>query len=113
MTAETLESPVTEAVRSLEVRWIFPGQLETAVAGLFGRFSAETESRQDSYLLDPQLPRAVGKGPRGRDAGGEDAPREPGNPGGGGTRPGTHGVLAEVVLSFQPAPPGQRCGGRR
>ena len=40
MTAETLESPVTEAVRSLEVRWIFPGQLETAVAGWFGRFSA-------------------------------------------------------------------------
>ena len=56
MTAEPPQSPVTEAVRSLEVRWIFPGQLETAVAGWFGRFPARTESRQDTYLLDPQLP---------------------------------------------------------
>ena len=55
MTAEPPESPVTEAVRSLEVRWIFPGQLETAVAEWFGRFPARTESRRDTYLLDPQL----------------------------------------------------------
>jgi hypothetical protein len=37
------------------VRWIFPGQLQSAVAGWFGRFPARTESREDSYLLDPQL----------------------------------------------------------
>ena len=43
MTAEPPQSPVTEAVRGLEVRWIFPGQLETAVAGWFGRFPARTE----------------------------------------------------------------------
>jgi len=49
------ESPVTEGVPSLEVRWIFPGQLETAVARWFGRFPAWTESREDAYLLDPQL----------------------------------------------------------
>ena len=55
MTAEPPQSPVTEAVRSLEVRWIFPGQLETAVARWFGRFPARTESRQDTYLLDPPL----------------------------------------------------------
>ena len=55
MTAEPPQSPVTEAVRSLEVRWIFPGQLETAVAGWFGRFPAAVESREDTYLLDPQL----------------------------------------------------------
>ena len=55
MTAVPPESPVTEGVRSLEVRWIFPGQLEAAVAGWFGRFPAGTESRQDTYLLDPQL----------------------------------------------------------
>ena len=55
MTAEPPESPVTEAVRSLEVRWIFPGQLEAAVAGWFGRFPAATESREDAYLLVPQL----------------------------------------------------------
>jgi len=56
MTAEPPQSLVTEAVRSLEVRWIFPGQLETAVAGWFGRFPARMESREDTYLLDPQLP---------------------------------------------------------
>ena len=56
MTAEPPESPVTEAVRSLEVRWIFPGQLEAAVARWFGRFPAGVESREDSYLLDPLLP---------------------------------------------------------
>jgi hypothetical protein len=55
MTAELPHSPVTGAVRSLEVRWIFPGQLETAVARWFSRFPATTESREDTYLLDPQL----------------------------------------------------------
>jgi hypothetical protein len=55
MTAEPPRSPVTEGVRSLEVRWIFPGQLETAVAGWFARFTARTESREDTYLLDPRL----------------------------------------------------------
>jgi hypothetical protein len=56
MTAEPSQNPVTEAVRSLEVRWIFPGQLETAVARWFTRFPATTESREDTYLLDPYLP---------------------------------------------------------
>ena len=56
MTAEPPQSLVTEAVRSLEVRWIFPGQLEAAVAGWFGRFPAAAESREDTYLLDPPLP---------------------------------------------------------
>ena len=55
MTAEPPDSPVTEAVRSLEVRWIFPGQLEAAVARWFARFPATVESRLDTYLLDPQL----------------------------------------------------------
>ncbi len=50
------ESLITEGVRSLEVRWIFPGQMEAAVARWFGRFPAGTESREDTYLLDPQLP---------------------------------------------------------
>jgi hypothetical protein len=56
MKAEPSESPVSEAVHSLEVRWIFPGQLEAAVAGWFARFPARTESREDTYLLDSQLP---------------------------------------------------------
>ena len=55
MTAGPPNSPVAEAVGSLEVRWIFPGQLEAAVAGWFGRFPAGVESREDTYLLDPQL----------------------------------------------------------
>ena len=45
-----------ERVRSLEVRWIFPGRLTGAVARWFGRFPARTESREDAYLLDPQQP---------------------------------------------------------
>jgi len=40
MAAEPPQSRVTEGVRSLEVRWIFPGQPEAAVAGWFGRFPA-------------------------------------------------------------------------
>jgi hypothetical protein len=56
MTGVPPESLVTEGVRSLEVRWIFPGQLEAAVARWFGRFPAGTESREDTYLLDPRLP---------------------------------------------------------
>jgi hypothetical protein len=54
MTAEP-HGPVAEGVCSLEVRWIFPGQLETAVARWFSRFPATTESREDTYLLDLQL----------------------------------------------------------
>lgn len=50
------ESSVTQAACSLEVRWIFPGRLGTAVAGWFGQFPARTEAREDNYLLDPRLP---------------------------------------------------------
>lgn len=56
MAAEPPDSPVAEAAGSLEVRWIFPGPLEAAVAGWFGRFPARVESREDTYLLDPPLP---------------------------------------------------------
>jgi len=49
------ESPPAEGVRSLEVRWIVPGRLAAAVATWFGRFPAETESREDTYLLNPDL----------------------------------------------------------
>ena len=55
MTTVPHESLVTEGVCSLEVRWIFPGQLKAAVAGWFGRFPARMESREDIYLLDPLL----------------------------------------------------------
>jgi hypothetical protein len=56
MTAQPPDSPVIEGVNSLEVRWIFPGQLAAAAARWFGRFPAGMESREDTYLLDPPLP---------------------------------------------------------
>ena len=41
-------------VSTLEVRWIFPGKLEPAVAAWFGRFPARTESREDTYQVNPR-----------------------------------------------------------
>lgn len=38
---------------TVEVRWILPGQLDAAIAGWFRRFPAETESREDAYLIHP------------------------------------------------------------
>ena len=55
MTAELLDLPAIEGVRSLEVRWIFPGQVEAATTRWFSRFPAAMESREDAYLLDPHL----------------------------------------------------------
>ena len=64
MTSAFADSPATGGVRSLEVRWILPGQLESAVAGWFGRFPPQTEYRQDSYLLmDPGPGQAAGEDP--------------------------------------------------
>ena len=37
------------------MRWILPGQLDTAVAGWFGRFPAGMDSREDGYLIHPVL----------------------------------------------------------
>ena len=56
MTAAQTESLSTGGVRSLEVRWIFPGELAGMVAGWFARFPAETTVLEDAYLLDPHLP---------------------------------------------------------
>jgi hypothetical protein len=55
MTAQ-FGSRIGGGVRSLEVRWIFAGQLAAGVAGWFGRFTAETTELEDTYLLDPHLP---------------------------------------------------------
>lgn len=43
-------------VRSLEVRWIFPGRLTAALVGWFGRFPGQTITLEDVYLVDPHLP---------------------------------------------------------
>jgi hypothetical protein len=48
-------SSVIEGLRTLEVRWLLPGRLDAAVAGWFGRFPAEAESREDTYLVDRDL----------------------------------------------------------
>ena len=56
MTAAPTENLSTEGVRTLEVRWIFPGELASAVAGWFARFPVKTTVLKDAYLLDPHLP---------------------------------------------------------
>jgi hypothetical protein len=56
MTAAPPQSWDSQGVRSLEVRWIFPGRLAELMAGWFGRFPAHTATLQDAYLLDPHLP---------------------------------------------------------
>lgn len=53
MMAAPAGSLVIEGLRSLEVRWILPGQLDAVVVGWFGRFPAEMAAREDAYLLDP------------------------------------------------------------
>ena len=55
MTGVHAENPITEGVRSLEVRWIFPGRADSELAGWFERFPAGVESREDAYLVTPQL----------------------------------------------------------
>jgi hypothetical protein len=42
-------------MRSLEARWFVPGELDAAMAGWFARFPAGSQSREDTYLADPQL----------------------------------------------------------
>jgi hypothetical protein len=55
-TAAQTESLSTEGVRSLEVRWIFSGELAGVVNGWFARFPTQTTVLEDAYLLDPHLP---------------------------------------------------------
>jgi hypothetical protein len=49
------ESLVGEEVSSLEVRWILPGQPDMAVARRFAGPGQETESREDAYLINPDV----------------------------------------------------------
>jgi hypothetical protein len=55
MTTAQLDLPAIEGIRTLEVRWIFPGQVQAATTRWFDRFPAAMESREDAYLLDPHL----------------------------------------------------------
>jgi hypothetical protein len=49
------EIPAVVGVQSLEVRWVFQGQLAAAVERWFGHYPAAMESQEDAYLLDPHL----------------------------------------------------------
>jgi hypothetical protein len=55
MMAGPAEDPAAGPADSLEMRWIVPGQLPSAMLEWFARFPAGTETRQDAYLLRPRL----------------------------------------------------------
>jgi hypothetical protein len=65
MTAVPPESLVTEGVRSLEVRWIFPDQLETAVARWVRAVPGLDGVTRGRLPAGSAVARAVGEGPRG------------------------------------------------
>jgi hypothetical protein len=46
---------VIGGLSTVEVRWILPGQLDAVIAEWFRRFPAETETREDAYLIRPVL----------------------------------------------------------
>ena len=87
---------------TLEVRWIFTGELAAAVAGWFGRFPAQTEVLEDAYLLDPQLPGLSVKVREGAGARGEGQPRQP------GVGVLLHPGYASPVTVEMPTPPAPR-----
>ena len=55
MTGTPGHGPPPGPVDSLEVRWIVPGALGSAVREWFARFPAGTEVREDTYLVWPRL----------------------------------------------------------
>ena len=55
MTGAALEGSILDGVPSLEVRWILPGRLDTALAAWFEASVFLMESREDAYLLRPDL----------------------------------------------------------
>jgi hypothetical protein len=105
MTSAVPEGAFIEGLPSLEVRWIFPGQLDTAVAGWFPGSPPEAESREDAYLLDPGMGGLSVKVRAGqvldvkmfRSPGSSISPAAPAG--------ACSAVLAEVVLPVQPAQP--------
>ena len=55
MTVAQPESPVTEGIRTLEVRWIFPGELETVVAGWLSGSSPAGRSHARTLILSVRI----------------------------------------------------------
>jgi len=72
------DRPASEGIRSLEVRWIFPGQLGTAVAGWFAASRPPGNTRGHLFPQPAPAP-AVREDPRRRGSGGQGIPREPRN----------------------------------
>jgi hypothetical protein len=56
MTAALPDDPPAEPAGSLEIRWMFPGEADIAIARWFMRFPGETRAFEDIYLLNPHLP---------------------------------------------------------
>ena len=52
---------LSQGQSTLEVRWIRAGALTRPVVEWFGSFSGQIESREDVYLLTPEIPGAVYK----------------------------------------------------
>jgi hypothetical protein len=55
MTGLAVETAVSSGAARLEVRWIRRGVLDVGTLDWFGRFPAASESRQDDYLVRPDL----------------------------------------------------------
>ena len=56
MTGHTAEAPAGAGEPpTVEVRWIRPGVLDARMLEWFRRFPAATESREDDYLISPDL----------------------------------------------------------
>lgn len=55
MTRAAPEDASVEGAATLEMRWILPGQLDAAVAGWLSGSPTEVESREDAYLLSPDV----------------------------------------------------------
>jgi hypothetical protein len=64
MTAAQAENPVTEGIRSLEVRWIFPGQANTAVARVVRAVPGPGGITRGRLPSQSQVAWAFGKDPR-------------------------------------------------
>jgi hypothetical protein len=107
MAAEAADNPVTGPGDSLKVRWIVPGLLRTAMREWFARFPAETERREDIYLLHPRL---RGLSVKLRDRSALDVKACLGNLRGPRlARPRPSGILAQMVLSCDLCGLGWRC----
>jgi hypothetical protein len=60
MTRELLHGPGVGETSTLAVRWILPGAVPATTVDWFGRILQKSESRDDTYLLNPPEPTGWG-----------------------------------------------------